>query len=250
MNAAPVEPNGEAGVARIADRIAAIRARIADAERASGRPPGSVTLMAVSKGHPVSSVVEAIGCGIFAFGENYAQELLAKARDLRALAESGELGRSTAPAAAIATWHYQGTLQRRKIRDLLPVVASFHSVARREELDEIAKRATVQVDCYLEVNIGSEPQKNGVLPVDLPGLLDHAAGLERISVRGLMTVPPDDEDPARWFAALRELATRHGLTELSMGMSSDFETAIREGATIVRLGTALFGSRPARVGPA
>lgn len=246
MSAAPVQPNGEAGESGIADRIAAIRARIAEAERASGRPPGSVRLMAVSKGQPVSAVVEALGCGIADFGENYAQELLAKDRGLRALTESGALGGTASLAAAIAAWHYQGTLQRRKIRDLLPVVSSFHSVARREELDEIAKRATMDVDCYLEVNIGSEPQKNGVLPVDLPGLLEHAARLERVRVRGLMTVPPDDEEPARWFAALRELATRHGLAELSMGMSSDFEAAVREGATIVRVGTALFGPRPPR----
>lgn len=250
MDAPSAEPAGGAGSPGIADRIAGIRDRIAAAERAAGRAPGSVTLMAVSKGQPAAAVLAALRCGLFAFGENYAQELLAKDRDLRALTASGGAGETDALTAAIATWHYQGALQRRKVRDLLPVVASFHAVARREELDEIAKRASAATDCYLEVNIGSEPQKNGVLPGDLPGLLDHAARLDRVRVRGLMTVPPEGDEPARWFAALRELAGRHGLAELSMGMSSDFEAAIREGATIVRVGTALFGPRPARVGPA
>ncbi len=219
--------------APLVERLASIRARMAEAARAAGRDPEAVRLIAVSKGQPVEAVREAMGLGITDFGENYAQELLAKAASL-------------GPELVAPRWHYQGTLQRRKVRDLLPVVALFHSVARIEELDEIAKRASAPVACLVEVNIGKEAGKNGVLPEGLAALLEHAHGLEMIAVGGLMTVPPDDEEPGRWFAALRALAERHGLKTLSMGMSSDFEEAIREGATVVRIGTALFGPRSPR----
>lgn len=217
----------------LAERVASIRARIETAACAAGRAPDAIRLIAVSKGQPVESIQGALCEGITDFGENYAQELLAKAAALAAVDPP-------------PLWHYQGTLQRRKVRDLLPVVATFQSVARTAELDEIAGRATAKVECLIEVNIGGEPRKNGVLPEHLGALVDHAAKLERICVLGLMTVPPEDEQPERWFAALRELAAGHGLAELSMGMSSDFEAAIRQGATIVRIGAALFGPRRPR----
>ncbi len=214
---------------RLSARVAEVRERIEAACRAAGREPGSVRLVAVSKGHPVESVLAAAACGLNEFGENYLQELAAKA-----------------PALPGAAWHYQGTVQRRKIREILGHASSFLSVARPEEFVEIEKRAAGTIECHVEVNVGREPRKNGVLPESLPAILETAARCERVRIAGLMTVPPDDDDPARWFAALRKLGEAHGLSGLSMGMSGDFETAIREGSTMVRIGTAIFGERPAR----
>lgn len=227
-----------------------IRRRIDEAARAAGRDPASVRLVAVSKGQPVAAIREALSAGQVEFGENYAQELLAKAAAFDPAADAA-VGAAACPAPA---WRYQGTLQRRKIRDLLPVITSFDSVARLEELIEVARRAeaaqrNAPVPCLLEVNIGSEPQKNGVLPDEIGKLLEAASRFPLVAVRGLMTVPPDDDDPARWFSRLREAAERFALRELSMGMSADFEAAVREGATIVRIGTALFGPRTPRSAP-
>lgn len=219
--------------AAIAERWREINQRVTAAARAAGRAPDAVRVIAVSKGHGPESVIEAARAGAIDFGENYLAELEAKAT---AVSQNADF-------KTPLTWHYQGTLQRRKIRDILRVVAVVQSVARVEELDEIEKRAVNEIPCLLEVNIGREPRKNGVLPEGVAALVAHVAGLAHVRLRGLMTVPPDDGDPARWFAALRELAAHQGLLELSMGMSSDFEIAIREGATMVRIGTALFGPR-------
>lgn len=213
----------------IAARIAAIRERMAAAALRAGRDPAGVRLLAVSKGHPAGTLRAALEAGVTDFGENYLQELAGKAA-----------------AVPGARWHYQGALQRRKIKEILPITDSILSVSRAEELSEIAKRADRPVTCLVEVNVGGEESKGGARPGDLGGLLAAASSLANVRVTGLMTIPPPGDAPEAsrpWFRALRELAVEHGLRELSMGMSDDFEIAIEEGATLVRIGTALFGPR-------
>lgn len=185
---------------------------------------GNATLVAVSKGHSVEEIQKVYDRGVRDFGENYLHELAAKE-----------------PHFPDARWHFQGRLQRRKIRDIVKFSSSILSVARLEELEEIEKRAESAVTCYIEVNIAEESQKNGVMPADLGVLLERT--FPKIRIDGLMTVPPSEGDPRPWFAKLRELAQAHGLEKLSMGMSSDYEIALEEGATMVRIGTAIFGER-------
>jgi pyridoxal phosphate enzyme (YggS family) len=216
----------------VAARLAEVRDRIARAARASGRGPEEVTLVAVSKEQPVAGVVAALEAGQRVFGENRAQELVAKASELA--------GVDPRP-----TWHFVGRLQRNKVRTLAPRVALWHSIDRTElvpELARLAQRAPVLV----QVNVAGETQKGGCAPADTAGLIDRLrdAGID---VVGLMTVPPAGADPRPTFAALRDLGQRLGVHELSMGMTDDFELAIGEGATMVRVGSAVFGPRP---GPA
>lgn len=206
----------------VADRVRIVRERIAAAAGRAGRDPASIKLIAVSKGHGKDAVAEGIAAGLTDFAENYLQELALK-------------------ATTAATWHYQGTLQRRKIRDILKYTSSILSVARMEELEEIEKRATQKVSCLIEVNIAREPQKNGAFAEDISAMLGR--DWSKIDIRGLMTVPPASGDPLPWFEKLRDLAAEYKLPELSMGMSSDFEAAIEAGATMVRIGTAIFGAR-------
>jgi uncharacterized pyridoxal phosphate-containing UPF0001 family protein len=139
-------------------------------------------------------------------------------------------------------WHFLGRLQRNKVRALAPWVACWQSVDRPELGAELARRAP-GARVLVEVNLGEEPQKGGCLPAAVPGLVDglRAAGLR---VDGLMAVPPHADDPRRWFAALRDQGAALGLPELSMGMTDDFDVAVEEGATMVRVGRALFGPRP------
>lgn len=213
----------------IAERVAAIRERMVAAARRAGRDPSGVRLLAVSKGHPAETVRAALAAGVTDFGENYLQELAGKAA-----------------AVPGARWHFQGALQRRKIKEILPITDSILSVSRAEELAEIAKRADRPVTCLIEVNVGGEESKGGARPGDVPDLLAAADGMANVRVTGLMTLPPPGESPEAsrpWFRVLRELAVAHGLRELSMGMSDDFEIAIEEGSTQVRIGTALFGPR-------
>ena len=213
----------------LADALAEVRERVAAAERRSGRAPGAVTLVAATKTVPVVRIAEVVGLGVLDVGENRAQELLAKAPALA----------GTAPAPR---WHFLGTLQRNKVRALVPWVCCWHSLDRAELAVELARRAP-GTRVLVEVNLGREATKAGCDPAGLTALVALAAtaGLE---VAGLMTVPPRDGEPRRWFARLRELAVEHGLAELSMGMSDDFEIAVEEGATMVRLGRVLFGARP------
>jgi hypothetical protein len=238
---------------RLADRLAAIREKIVAAARRGGRDPDEIQLIAVSKGQSPERIREVLLAGQSDFGENYQQELSAKATALvNPIIRNAGLETGVILPAPI--WHFQGGLQRRKIKEILKFTRSILSVARLEELQEIEKRANQdrkgprprephQVECYVEVNIAREAQKNGVLPENLTGLLDRAAVINNIEIKGLMCVPPFEGDPRPWFAATRELATRNGLRGLSMGMSDDFEIAIEEGATMVRVGTALFGQR-------
>jgi pyridoxal phosphate enzyme (YggS family) len=218
-----------AGLVRVRERIAAA------AERA-GRRPDDVLLIAVSKTVEAERVREAIEAGVPALGENRVQEAKAKV---------AVLGRPV-------PWHLIGHLQTNKVKDALAIFDVIHSIDRLEVARECERRAAGggrPIDVLLEVNVANEPQKSGFAPDAVPAALEALAGLAHLKVRGLMAIPPVVEraEESRWaFRALRALAERHGLGELSMGMSGDFEVAIEEGATMVRVGTAIFGPRPAR----
>jgi pyridoxal phosphate enzyme (YggS family) len=212
----------------VAARVAEVRGRIATAAARAGRDPASVTLVAATKTVDPARVQEVVDAGVTDLGENRAQELVAKT--------------GVAAVAPLAVrWHFLGRLQRNKVRALAPWVTCWQSVDRPELGDEIARRAP-GARVLVEVNLGEEPQKGGCVPAAVPALVEH---LDRrdLRVEGLMTLPPHDGDPRRWFAALREQAASLGLSELSMGMTDDFELAVEEGATLVRVGRALFGPR-------
>ncbi|MFM7271593.1 MAG: YggS family pyridoxal phosphate-dependent enzyme [Actinomycetes bacterium] len=214
----------------LASRLDEVRERIAAAARAAGRGPDEVLLVGASKTVDVRTLASALALGLHDLGENRAQELLAKAPELAA-----------APQPPV--WHFVGQLQRNKVAALAPHVRLWQSVDRVALGEAIARRAP-GAEVLVEVNLGDEPQKGGVAPTDAPALVDALAGLG-LAVTGLMTVAPIEGEPARWFAALRELGERLSLPELSMGMSGDYEAAIAQGATIVRVGTAIFGGRTA-----
>jgi hypothetical protein len=207
----------------VAARVAEVRDRIGAASARADRDPATVTLVAATKTVDLGRVQQAVDAGVVDVGENRAQELLAK---------TAVLG---------ARWHFLGQLQRNKVRQLAPWVACWQSVDRAELGTEIAKRAP-GARVLVEVNVGEEPQKGGCAPAAVPALVD-ALRADGLDVAGLMTVPPHADDPRRWFARLREQAVALGLRELSMGMSDDFELAVEEGATMVRVGRALFGPR-------
>ncbi len=205
-----------------------VLARVAAAERNAGLATGSVTLVGVSKTVPLDRITAALDGGLTDLGENRAQELLSKAPTL------GE--RESPP-----TWHFVGRLQRNKVASLAPWIALWHSIDS-EKLGAAVARRVPGARVLVEVNLGQEPDKGGCNPTEV-GRLTDALGRSGLDVAGLMTVAPRSGEAKRWFAQLRELALPLGLTELSMGMSGDFEDAIQEGATIVRVGTAIFGSR-------
>jgi pyridoxal phosphate enzyme (YggS family) len=221
----------------IAERLALVRERIAEAALRAGRAPESVRLLAVSKTKPAELVRAAYEAGQREMGENYVQELGAKAA---ALSDLGEL-----------RWHMIGPLQRNKVKQVVGVAALVHTVDRVSLAEEIEKRAAAigrVVPVLLEVNVAGEASKAGCSPEEAPALAAAVRAMPHVELRGLMTIPPDTEDreEARpYFRRLRELRDRLGgdLPELSMGMSHDFEIAIEEGATIVRVGTAIFGAR-------
>jgi len=207
----------------VAERLLALRARI----------PAGVTLVAVSKTQPAAAIREAYGAGQRDFGENYAQEWREKAE---ALADLPEL-----------RWHFVGGLQTNKVKVLAGRVHAIHTVDREELAREISKRfaqkgAVARV--LLEVNTGGETTKEGCPPADAPRLAAAVRALPAIELAGLMCVPPPGDDPRPHFRLLRDLRDRLGLRELSMGMSGDWPIAVEEGATIVRIGTAIFGERP------
>jgi hypothetical protein len=220
----------------IARRLADVRGRIAAAARQAGRDPTDVRLLAISKFQPVEAVRAAVAAGQTEFGENRAQELADK------LAE--------APAGA--RWHFVGRLQRNKVKQVVGRVELIHSVDRvplAEAVSAQAARRDVHQRVLVQVDIGGEPQKGGCAPDDVPSLLDRIGRLDGISAVGLMTIPPLDADPVPMFERLRALRAQHSptfpeLVELSMGMSADLEAAVAHGATIVRVGTAIFGPRP------
>lgn len=208
----------------VAERVTEVRERIAAAAARAGRDAPSVTLIAATKTVDPARVQQVVDAGVVDVGENRAQELLTK---------TGVDG---------AHWHFLGRLQRNKVRQLAPWVTCWQSVDRLELGTEIARRAP-GARVLVEVNVGAEPQKGGCAPAEVSALVD-ALRADGLDVAGLMTVPPHGDDPRRWFARLREQAAGLGLAELSMGMTDDFEVAVEEGATMVRVGRALFGPRP------
>jgi pyridoxal phosphate enzyme (YggS family) len=224
----------------IAAALTAVRARIADAAARAGRSFDSVRLVAVSKKMAAADVIAAGSAGQLDFGENYAQEL----RDKR---------EALAGAAAGARWHFIGPLQSNKVKLVAGRVELIHSIDSEALLDEIDRRGQPQA-CLVQVNVAAEAHKRGLPPAALPALLDRFAASACARCLGLMVIPPllDDPEASRpHFAALRALRDREAsrprrnvaLSELSMGMSHDLEAAIAEGATLVRVGTAIFGAR-------
>lgn len=212
--------------------LADIKARIAAAERAAGRPEGSVALIAVSKIQPLDRVVSVLEAGHSVFGENYVQEAAGKWPDLRA----------RFPGTKV---HMIGPLQTNKAKTALELFDAIHTLDRpslAEKLSRLVQARGVAPELFVQVNTGSEPQKAGVLPEDADGFIAACRMLD-LPVTGLMCIPPDGEDSAPHFRILAEIAERNGVSALSMGMSSDFEVAIAHGATHVRVGSAIFGAR-------
>lgn len=229
----------------VRDRVVRVLERVARAAARSGRPAESIRLVAVSKTHPVERVAQAYEAGLRVFGENYVQEAEAKVR-----------------AFPGAEWHLIGALQANKVKKAVSLFGWIQAVDSPRLLADISRRcveAGKTLPVLIEVNLAGEGSKTGVRPEALPDLLGSAAGMSGVRIRGLMAIPPMTEDPEEsrpYFAALRELLERCAspgggggeMTELSMGMSGDFEAAIEEGATMVRVGTAIFGSRARRAG--
>jgi pyridoxal phosphate enzyme (YggS family) len=219
-------------VSDVAAAVAEVRARIAAAARSAGREPDAVRLVAATKTVPAERVAEAVALGVTEVGENRAQELLAKADTLAATAPSMQ---------ADVCWHFLGRLQRNKVRGLAGRVTWWQSVDR-EALGAAIARHAPGARVLVEVNLADEPQKGGCAPTDAGRLID-ALRESGLRVEGLMTIPPEGDDPRRWFAALRELGGDLGVHHLSMGMTDDYEIAVEEGATMVRIGRAIFGAR-------
>jgi hypothetical protein len=235
----------------IAANLAAVRARIARAAARAGRDPAEVGLVGVTKGKPAADVAAAVAAGLERVGENYVQEAVAKLPAVREALEARGL--------AMPALHFIGQLQRNKARDVVAWFDCVESLDRESlarALDARAAAAGRRLRVLLQVDLSREPGKGGAAPDALPALLEACAGLEHLSLAGLMAVPapePDPEASRPAFAGLRALrdALRErpggaGLRELSMGMSGDFDVAVEEGATLVRVGTAIFGPRDAR----
>ena len=224
----------------IAAHLSAIREKISASARRAGRDPSSVRLVAVSKTHPAGAVVDAAAAGQTVFGESRVQE----ARDKIPACPPG------------LEWHFIGHLQKNKVRQALPLFSFFHSVdstALAEAVNRIAGETGQKVEGLLEVNVSGEDTKLGFTPDQLRSEFPALGKLPHLRIRGLMTMAPysdNPEDARPVFRALRELrdelqsAHAHPLPELSMGMSGDFEPAIEEGATLVRVGSSIFGARP------
>ncbi len=221
------------------DRLERVLKRIESAARKVGRDPKEITLVAVSKTFPASAVREGFSLGLRNFGENRAQELREKAQHLQDLD---------------ITWHFIGRIQTNKVKYFLPIVEYVHSVWREEELQEIEKRASKikkTLKVFIEMNISGEESKAGIRENEIRIFLEKALQYEHIEVVGLMTMAPlvGNPEDVRWvFRRLREIRDKlskeyPSLKELSMGMSNDFEVAVEEGATFVRIGTAIFGPR-------
>jgi PLP dependent protein len=229
----------------LSERLRAVRDRLAAAAASAGRNADSVTLLAVSKGQPAELIRAAAAAGVTDVGESYLAEALGKMEGL------GDLP---------LTWHFIGRLQANKTRHVAERFAWVHGLDRLK----IAERLSAQrpyhapaLNVCIQVSLAGEATKGGVPPAEVPDLAAAVAALPRLALRGLMCIPPEETDPGRqrgWFARLSALRDRLNagglrLDTLSMGMSGDFEAAIQEGATIVRIGTAIFGARPERPPP-
>jgi PLP dependent protein len=218
------------------NRIHAVEARIQSAVERSGRNRSEITLVAVTKKFSAQAIQEAYEAGLRDFGENYIQEFAEKQAELRGLAS--------------ARFHLIGHLQSNKARlacDLFHVIETVDSAKLLDRLNTVAAERNAHIEVFLEIKLSAEQSKTGARPEDIGALLDAAGRCEQLQLSGLMTMPPWSEDPEHsrpYFQQLAQLARQHGLPKLSMGMSADLEVAIEEGATIIRVGTALFGPRP------
>lgn len=221
--------------ARVQRGLTETRERIERACKRAGRDVTGVRLLAVSKKHPAEAIAEAYACGQRDFGENYMQDLAAKADALGKLVE--------------VRFRLIGHLQKNKAKDAARIGCAVDTLDSIELADTLARRAVLlrrRMDVMIEVNVDGEPQKAGVLPADVERIAEHVRSCSALSLAGLLCIPRADDDLERMrpaFAALRELGARIGTRELSMGMSDDLEVAIEEGSTMVRVGTAIFGPR-------
>ncbi len=234
VHASPAPARDGSATVDVPANLAAVTAEVQDAARAAGRDPDEITLIAVSKGHLVSRIVPALASGHMTFGENRVQEASEKWQALRA----------EWPGAVL---HYIGALQTNKARDAVAVADAIHAIDRPKLATALARemdRQGKRPDCFIQVNTGAEPQKAGVLPDGLDALVAQCRDNLMLPVIGLMCIPPAAKNSGSHFALLQKLASRHGLEGLSMGMSADYRTAIALGATHVRIGTAIFGTRP------
>jgi len=214
----------------IRSNIAVVNGRIEAACARAGRRREEVTLVAVSKTFPAGAVEAAIIAGMTDLSENRVQE----ARDKKPLVKG------------TARWHLIGHLQSNKAKDavkLFDVIETVDSVALAEKIARAAAAIGKRQEVFLQVNVGGEEQKSGAHPEETASIAKSIASMDGLLLRGLMTIPPDDDDPRRWFRRMREIQRETGLAELSMGMSEDFEIAIEEGSTVVRVGRAIFGAR-------
>ena len=222
----------------VATALASVHARIAAA--AGGRDPRSITLVAVTKSHSAERARDALLAGHRVFGENRVQEAETKWPALKLAFPDARL-------------HLIGPLQTNKVRDAVALFDVIETVDRPKLAAQLAaeiKRTGRPLDCFIQVNTGEEPQKAGISPGAADGFIAECRDRLGLPVAGLMCIPPRDEEPALHFALLAQIEARNGLAKLSMGMSADFETAIRFGATHVRVGTAIFGQRPRSAGEA
>lgn len=218
----------------IAHALKSIRIRISTACQQAGRAPDSVSLVAVSKFHPQNAIRQALEAGQRIFGENRVQEAAAKFPTLREEWPDLRL-------------HLIGTLQSNKATEacaLADVIESLDRPSLSTALEKASQKTGRLPELFIQVNIGDEPQKSGISTDEADRFIEDALIRFNGHVKGLMAIPPLNEDPRPFFRKLAEMNRRHGLPALSMGMSSDFETAITEGATLVRVGTAIFGKRP------
>jgi pyridoxal phosphate enzyme (YggS family) len=212
-----------------------IRSRMRAALERAGRAPDSAALIAVAKTHPVEAVVEALAAGQRVFGENRVQEAMAKYPALRAGHPDLDL-------------HLIGPLQTNKVKEAVATFDAIHTVDRPKLAAALAAeiaRSAKRPRLFVQVNTGAEPQKAGVLPDQADAFIDECRNLHKLVIDGLMCIPPVADVPAPHFALLGQIAKRNGIAMLSMGMSEDFETALALGATHVRVGSAIFGARPA-----
>jgi pyridoxal phosphate enzyme (YggS family) len=217
----------------IAANLALIRERIAVAAARAGRSPASVRLVGVSKTFPAAAVTSAVQAGLMDVGENRVQEAATKAPEVTA-------------AGGRPLWHLVGHLQTNKVKAALSIFGYIHSVDSLRLAESLSRHAEAPLDLLLEVNVAGEATKTGFAPSNLPAAVAAIAALPSLRLNGLMTVAPEapnPEDARPVFRTLRTLNESLGLTELSMGMSGDFEVAIEEGATMVRIGRAIFGPR-------
>jgi len=220
-------------VSALAERLASVQGSIADAARDAGRHPREITTIVVTKFQPVALIAELAGLGVQDVGENRHQEAQAKAAELASLG---------------LRWHFVGQLQSKKAKQVRAYADVIHSIDRPALLSALASDESI-MDCFLQVNLTDNAERGGVAPAELPALVEQTLATPGLRLLGLMAVAPLGEEPRRAFARVRELSESirgiaPGATALSMGMSQDFAAAIAEGATHLRIGTAITGNRP------